>query len=100
MRNVSLTVVELLTFCLICPFLLHSSGIELMNSAALLLLFLLNLLLVGHQERLKKTEMVRRLKGIITQLSGESSLLTDHWNYREIMAFVLPVQDAVISVDV
>lgn len=52
---------------------LHSSGIELVNAAALLLLFLLNLLLVGRQERLKRTEMVRRLKGIISQLSGEAT---------------------------
>lgn len=49
----------------------HSSGIELMNSTALLALLLLNLLLVGRQERLKRREMVRRLKGIITQLDGE-----------------------------
>lgn len=48
----------------------HSSGIELMNSTALLVLFLLNLLLVGRQERLKRSEMVRRLRGIITQLDG------------------------------
>ncbi|TNN50573.1 Transmembrane protein 94 [Liparis tanakae] len=46
-----------------------SSGIELMNAAALLLLFLLNLLLVGRQERLKSSEMVRRLNAIIAQLS-------------------------------
>lgn len=54
----------------------HSSGIELMNAAALLLLLLLNLLLVGRQERLKRSEMVRRLKGIINQLNGKSALLT------------------------
>lgn len=46
-----------------------------MNAAALLLLLLLNLLLVGRQEGLKRNEMVHRLKGIITQLSGESGLL-------------------------
>lgn len=55
----------------VCPLCDHSSGIELMNSAALFLLFLLNLLLAGRQERLKSSEMVQRLKGIITQLSGE-----------------------------
>uniref|UniRef100_A0A3Q3K2P7 Transmembrane protein 94 n=1 Tax=Monopterus albus TaxID=43700 RepID=A0A3Q3K2P7_MONAL len=53
-----------------------SSGIELVNAAALLFLFLLNLLLIGRQERLKRSEMVWRLKGIITQLSGESGFLT------------------------
>lgn len=74
-------------------FHLHSSGIELMNAAALLLLFLLNLLLVGRQERLKRSEMVWRLNGIITQLSGES--VSHHWKYRLhiILAFVFPVQD-------
>uniref|UniRef100_A0A3Q1FUH9 Transmembrane protein 94 n=1 Tax=Acanthochromis polyacanthus TaxID=80966 RepID=A0A3Q1FUH9_9TELE len=90
-----------------------SSGIELMNAAALLLLFLLNLLLVGRQERLKRSEMVRRLKSIITQLSdylsgcvGEvrwpSSLYPDlytpsspswslHWTYRDSQLVNLPV---------
>ena len=77
----------------ICPLQLHSSGIELMNAAALLLLFLLNLLLVGRQERLKRSEMVRRLKGIITQLSGELGLLTDPWKHRGTVALVLPLQD-------
>ncbi|GLD63229.1 transmembrane protein 94, partial [Lates japonicus] len=90
-----------------------SSGIELVNAAALLLLFLLNLLLVGRQERLKRSEMVRRLKGIITQLSdyllgcvGEvrwsQSLYPDlytpsspswslHWTYRDSQLVNLPV---------
>uniref|UniRef100_A0AAQ5Y6R6 Cation-transporting P-type ATPase C-terminal domain-containing protein n=1 Tax=Amphiprion ocellaris TaxID=80972 RepID=A0AAQ5Y6R6_AMPOC len=85
-----------------------SSGIELMNAAALLLLFLLNLLLVGRQERLKRSEMVRRLKSIITQLRcvGEvrwpSSLYPDlytpsspswslHWTYRDSQLLNLPV---------
>uniref|UniRef100_A0A8C4E1Q5 Transmembrane protein 94 n=1 Tax=Dicentrarchus labrax TaxID=13489 RepID=A0A8C4E1Q5_DICLA len=85
-----------------------SSGIELMNAAALLLLFLLNLLLVGRQERLKRSEMVRRLKGIITQLRcvGEvrwsPSLYPDlytptspswslHWTYRDSQLVNLPV---------
>uniref|UniRef100_A0A4W6ELP6 Transmembrane protein 94 n=1 Tax=Lates calcarifer TaxID=8187 RepID=A0A4W6ELP6_LATCA len=85
-----------------------SSGIELVNAAALLLLFLLNLLLVGRQERLKRSEMVRRLKGIITQLRcvGEvrwsQSLYPDlytpsspswslHWTYRDSQLVNLPV---------
>uniref|UniRef100_A0A3Q2FPS6 Transmembrane protein 94 n=1 Tax=Cyprinodon variegatus TaxID=28743 RepID=A0A3Q2FPS6_CYPVA len=87
------------------------SGIEMVNAAALLLLFLLNLLLVGRQERLKKTEMIRRLKRIITQLYvsacvGEvhwpSSLYPDlytppspswslHWTYRDSKLVNLPV---------
>ncbi|XP_069578597.1 transmembrane protein 94 isoform X5 [Brachyistius frenatus] len=90
-----------------------SSGIELMNAAALLLLLLLNLLLVGRQERLKRSEMVRRLNGIITQLNdylsgcvGEvrwpPSLYPDlytpsspswslHWTYRDSQLVNLPV---------
>ncbi|KAM6963636.1 transmembrane protein 94 isoform 2-T2 [Tautogolabrus adspersus] len=90
-----------------------SSGIELVNAAALLLLFLLNLLLVGRQERLKRSEMVRRLKAIITQLGdyltgcvGDArwspSLYPDlytptspswslHWTYRDSQLVNLPV---------
>lgn len=90
-----------------------SSGIELINAAALLLLFLFNLLLVGRQERLKRSEMVRRLKGIITQLSDYLSgcvgdvrwpisfypdLYTPsspswslHWTYRDSQLVNLPV---------
>ena len=51
-----------------------SSGIELVSAAALLLLFILNLLLIGRQQRLKSSEMVRRLKTIISKLDGESTL--------------------------
>ncbi|XP_069373457.1 transmembrane protein 94 isoform X3 [Paralichthys olivaceus] len=90
-----------------------SSGIELVNAAALLLLFVLNLLLVGRQERLKQSEMVRRLKGIITQLSDylsgcvgdvhwSLSLYPDlytpsspswslHWTFRDSQMVNLPV---------
>ncbi|KAF3704786.1 Transmembrane protein 94 [Channa argus] len=90
-----------------------SSGIELVNAVALLLLLLLNLLLVGRQERLKRSEMVRRLKGIITQLSDylsacvgdvqwSPSLYPDlytpsspswslHWTYRDSQLVNLPV---------
>ncbi|KAM9425394.1 transmembrane protein 94 [Pholidichthys leucotaenia] len=90
-----------------------SSGIELLSAAALLLLLLLNLLLVERQERLKRSEMVRRLKGIITQLSEylsgcvsearwPSSLYPDlytpsspswslHWTYRDSQLVNLPV---------
>ncbi|XP_035467834.1 transmembrane protein 94 isoform X2 [Scophthalmus maximus] len=90
-----------------------SSGIELVNAAALLLLFVLNLLLVGRQERLKRSEMVRRLKGIITQLSDYLSGCVDevrwslslypdlhtpsstswslHWTYRDSQLVNLPV---------
>ncbi|XP_063337806.1 transmembrane protein 94 isoform X1 [Pelmatolapia mariae] len=90
-----------------------SSGIELLNAAALLLLLVLNLCLGGRQERLKQNEMIWRLKAIITQLSdylsacvGEvkwpSSLYPDlytpsspswslHWTYRDSQLVNLPV---------
>ncbi|XP_061665554.1 transmembrane protein 94 isoform X4 [Syngnathoides biaculeatus] len=90
-----------------------SSGIEVVNAAALLILLLLNLMLVRRQENLKRNEMVRRLKGIITQLDdylsdwvGEvawsPSLYPDlytpsspswslHWTYRDSQLVNLPV---------
>uniref|UniRef100_A0A3P8UWB3 Transmembrane protein 94 n=1 Tax=Cynoglossus semilaevis TaxID=244447 RepID=A0A3P8UWB3_CYNSE len=82
---------------------LGSSGIELVNAAALLLLFVLNLLLGGRQERLKRSEMVRRLRSIITQLSRESRCLYPdlhtptspswslHWTYRDSQLVNLPI---------
>ncbi|XP_024913277.1 transmembrane protein 94 isoform X2 [Cynoglossus semilaevis] len=92
---------------------LGSSGIELVNAAALLLLFVLNLLLGGRQERLKRSEMVRRLRSIITQLSHYVSggvgdvrwsqcLYPDlhtptspswslHWTYRDSQLVNLPI---------
>lgn len=91
-----------------------SGGVELVNAAALLLLLLVNVLLVGRQERLKGSEMVRRLRDIITQLddytrgcAGEParwspSLYPDlytpsspswslHWTYRDGQLVNLPV---------
>ncbi|KPP72939.1 hypothetical protein Z043_108016 [Scleropages formosus] len=91
-----------------------SQGIELVNACALFLLLLLNLFLIGRQERLKKSEMVRRLKSIISQLdntlqasAGEpikwsASLYPDlytpsspswslHWTYRDNQLVNLPV---------
>ncbi|XP_037610870.1 transmembrane protein 94 isoform X6 [Sebastes umbrosus] len=90
-----------------------SSGIEFVNAAALLLLLLLNLLLSRRQERLKRSEMVRRLKGIITQLSDylsgcvsdlrwSPSMYPDlytpsspswslHWTYRDSHLVNLPI---------
>ncbi|XP_068932519.1 transmembrane protein 94 isoform X6 [Petaurus breviceps papuanus] len=46
-----------------------SHGVELVNATALLLLLLLNLILIGRQERLKRQEVERRLRGIIDQIS-------------------------------
>ncbi|KAG7491704.1 hypothetical protein MATL_G00006910 [Megalops atlanticus] len=91
-----------------------SQGIELVNAGALFLLLLLNLFLIGRQQRLKKSEMVRRLKSIISQLddtlercAGEPlrwspSLYPDlytpsspswslHWTYRDEQLVNLPV---------
>lgn len=48
-----------------------SHGVELVNASALLLLLLLNLLLIGRQDRLKRREVERRLRGIIDQIQGE-----------------------------
>ncbi|XP_072501781.1 transmembrane protein 94 isoform X3 [Notamacropus eugenii] len=46
-----------------------SHGVELVNATALFLLLLLNLILIGRQERLKRQEVERRLRGIIDQIS-------------------------------
>lgn len=49
-----------------------SHGVELVNASALFLLLLLNLLLIGRQDRLKRHEVERRLRGIIDQIQGEA----------------------------
>lgn len=43
-----------------------------MNASALFLLLLLNLILIGRQDRLKRREVERRLQGIIDQIQGET----------------------------
>lgn len=43
-----------------------------MNASALFLLLLLNLVLIGRQDRLKRREVERRLRGIIDQIQGEA----------------------------
>lgn len=91
-----------------------SGGIEVVSSLALLLLLLLNVWLVSRQQRLKRSEMVRRLRGIISQMEdhlsgciGETvrwspSLYPDlytpsspswslHWTYRDGQLVNLPV---------
>nr|XP_031324931.1 transmembrane protein 94 isoform X1 [Camelus dromedarius] len=45
-----------------------SHGVELVNTSALFLLLLLNLVLIGRQDRLKRQEVERRLRGIIDQI--------------------------------
>ncbi|OWK14090.1 hypothetical protein Celaphus_00001636 [Cervus elaphus hippelaphus] len=45
-----------------------SRGVELVNASALFLLLLLNLVLIGRQDRLKRREVERRLRGVIDQI--------------------------------
>nr|XP_045014063.1 transmembrane protein 94 isoform X5 [Jaculus jaculus] len=45
-----------------------SHGVELVNASMLFLLLLLNLVLIGRQDRLKRREVERRLRGIIDQI--------------------------------
>lgn len=70
---------------------LSSSGIELVNAAALLLLFTLSFMLIGRQQRLRRTEMVHRLNSIINQLNGErkggmaqegDGMRVDSWRFK------------------
>uniref|UniRef100_A0A8C1BI59 Transmembrane protein 94 n=1 Tax=Cyprinus carpio carpio TaxID=630221 RepID=A0A8C1BI59_CYPCA len=91
-----------------------SQGIELVNAGALFLLLLLNLFLIGRQQRLRMSEMVRRLKSIISQLNDylersaghpirwAPSLYPDrytptspswslHWTFRDEQLVNLPV---------
>ncbi|KAL0984076.1 hypothetical protein UPYG_G00136750 [Umbra pygmaea] len=93
-----------------------SSGIELVNAAALLLLFTLSFMLIGRQQKLRRYEMVHRLNSIVNQLNGylsswadldesvrwSSSLYPDlytpsspswslHWTYRDSSLVNLPV---------
>lgn len=41
-----------------------------MNASALFLLLILNLVLIGRQDQLKRREVERRLRGIIDQIQG------------------------------
>lgn len=50
-----------------------------MNATALFLLLLLNLILIGRQDRLKRQEVERRLRGIIDQIQGEAEGQTRLW---------------------
>ncbi|CAB1338150.1 unnamed protein product, partial [Coregonus sp. 'balchen'] len=90
--------------------------VVLVNAAALLLLFTLSFMLIGRQQRLRKTEMVHRLNSIINQLNDylsgwadlgdgvrwSPSLYPDlytpsspswslHWTYRDSKLVNLPV---------
>ncbi|XP_040124389.2 transmembrane protein 94 isoform X9 [Ictidomys tridecemlineatus] len=89
-----------------------SHGVELVNASALFLLLLLNLVLIGRQDRLKRREVERRLRGIIDQIQDAlrdskeikwpNALYPDlhmpfapswslHWAYRDGHLVNLPV---------
>lgn len=51
----------------------HSHGAELVSACALFLLLLLNLVLIGREDRLRRREVERRLRGIIEQIQGEGA---------------------------
>ncbi|XP_066521040.1 transmembrane protein 94 isoform X2 [Hoplias malabaricus] len=91
-----------------------SQGIELVSAGALFLLLLLNLLLIGRQQRLRRCEMVQRLKSIISELDAHlegskeqpirwgpsrypdlytpsSPSWSLHWTYRDEQLVNLPV---------
>uniref|UniRef100_A0A8C9MB65 Transmembrane protein 94 n=1 Tax=Panthera tigris altaica TaxID=74533 RepID=A0A8C9MB65_PANTA len=95
------------------PSLLPAShGAELVSASALCLLLLLNLILIGRQDRLKRREVERRLRGIIDQIQdalrdGKEIKWPDamypdlhmpfapswslHWAYRDGQLVNLPV---------
>uniref|UniRef100_A0A452H1Q1 Uncharacterized protein n=1 Tax=Gopherus agassizii TaxID=38772 RepID=A0A452H1Q1_9SAUR len=89
-----------------------SQGAEIVNALALLLLLLLNLFLIGRQERLKRREVERRLRTIIDKINDTledgkepkwpDSMYPDlhmpfapswslHWAYRDGHLVNLPV---------
>ncbi|KAJ6660318.1 hypothetical protein lerEdw1_017741 [Lerista edwardsae] len=98
--------VGVMVVCAICE------GSEIVNALALVLLLLLDLFLIGRQERLKRREVERRLQNIINQindalkegreLSWTNSMYPDlhmpfapswslHWAYRDGHLVNLPV---------
>ncbi|XP_055993842.1 transmembrane protein 94 isoform X2 [Sorex fumeus] len=89
-----------------------SHGVELVNACALFLLLLLNLLLIGREDRLRRREVEQRLRGIIDQIQDAlsdgrevlwpSAMYPDlhmpfapswslHWAYRDGHLVNLPV---------
>ncbi|XP_057357683.1 transmembrane protein 94 isoform X6 [Manis pentadactyla] len=89
-----------------------SHGVELVNASALFLLLILNLVLIGRQDQLKRREVERRLRGIIDQIQdalrdGKEIKWSDamypdlhmpfapswslHWAYRDGHLVNLPV---------
>lgn len=89
-----------------------SHGVELVSACALFLLLLLNLIVIGREDRLKRCEVERRLRGIIDQIQDalgdsrevlwSSAVYPDlhmpfapswslHWAYRDGHLVNLPV---------
>lgn len=56
-------------------FAVQSQGAEIVNALALFLLLLLDLFMIGRQERLKCREVERRLQTIIDKINGEVSFI-------------------------
>lgn len=52
-------------------FAVQSQGAEIVNALALFFLLLLDLFMIGRQERLKCREVERRLQTIIDKINGE-----------------------------
>uniref|UniRef100_A0A8C2RV10 Transmembrane protein 94 n=1 Tax=Capra hircus TaxID=9925 RepID=A0A8C2RV10_CAPHI len=98
-----------------------SRGVELGNACALFLLLLLNLILTGRQDRLKRREVERRLRGVIGQIQdalrdGKEVKWPDamypdlhmpfapswslHWAYRDGHLVNLPVSLLLVEGDI
>uniref|UniRef100_A0A8C0BH48 Transmembrane protein 94 n=1 Tax=Buteo japonicus TaxID=224669 RepID=A0A8C0BH48_9AVES len=68
-----------------------SQGAEIVNALALFLLLLLDLFMIGRQERLKCREVERRLQTIIDKINGEVSFIcfsfpfvfSSHWIFLQ-----------------
>lgn len=56
-------------------FVVQSQGAEIVNALALFFLLLLDLFMIGRQERLKCREVERRLQTIIDKINGEVSFI-------------------------
>lgn len=57
-------------------FAMQSQGAEIVNALALFFLLLLDLFMIGRQERLKCREVERRLQTIIDKINGEVSFIS------------------------
>lgn len=74
-QHILLTYSKLNCFLLSSVFAVRSQGAEIVNALALFLLLLLDLFMIGRQERLKCKEVERRLQMIIDKINGEASFI-------------------------